>query len=63
MDVKSIEVLFPDYQLQVKFETTVELADGSLMATGLHRQVFIPGDDVSDQPDEVQVLAKLLWST
>ena len=47
-----LEIL-PDKTIQVR-RSDIILKDGVAAATSFHRHVVVPGDDVSDEPAEVQ---------
>ena len=40
---------------------TITKEDGKVVKTKFNNSSFAPGDDVSDQPDIVQSIAKIVW--
>ena len=40
----------------------IVLKDGVEIARSYHRELFMPGDDVSAQPQEVQDVAATVWT-
>tara|TARA_R100000306_G_C4371133_1_gene140018 strand:- start:681 stop:917 length:237 start_codon:yes stop_codon:yes gene_type:complete len=55
--IGSREIL-ADGQIQVRHDTHI-LEDDVLVSVSYHREVISPGQDVSNQPEEVKRLAKL----
>ena len=55
------EEILPDQVIQLRTATVV-LKDGVEIGRQYHRSCFVPGDDVSSAPQEVQDIAKVLWS-
>lgn len=47
--------------IQVR-ETTQILRDGQQIAQTYHRWSFPPGSDVSEMPENVQLIAQVLWT-
>ena len=47
--------------IQVR-EATRILKDGEIIAQTFHRWSFAPGSDVSEMPDNVQAVAKAIWT-
>ena len=47
--------------IQVR-EATRILKDGEIIAQTYHRWSFAPGSDVSEMPDNVQAVAKAIWT-
>jgi hypothetical protein len=47
--------------LQVREATTI-MRDGAQIAKTYHRWSFVPGDDVSAMPSNVQAIAKAAWT-
>ena len=58
--VDKIEVLEMG-QVQVRTATVVE-DDGVELTRSFHRAAFMPGDDVSGEPQKVQDLANATWT-
>jgi hypothetical protein len=48
-------------QLQVREATTI-MRDGEEIAKTYHRWLFVPGDDVSAMPANVQAVAQAAWT-
>ena len=55
------EEILPNQTIQLRTGTIV-LKDGVEVGCQYHREVFVPGSDVSGAPDEVQAIASVLWS-
>jgi hypothetical protein len=55
------EEILPNQVIQLRTATVV-LKDGEEIGRQYHREVFSPGDDVTSAPQEVQDIAKVLWS-
>ena len=55
------EEILPNQTIQLRTATVV-LKDGVEVGRQYHRQVFIPGDNVSAAPQEVQAIASVLWT-
>lgn len=55
------EEILPNQVIQVRTTTVVE-EDGVELARNHHRHVVNPGDDVSNEPQEVQAIAAALWT-
>ena len=55
-----LEIL-PNKVIQVR-RSDIILKDGVPIATSFHRHVVVPGDDVSEEPPEVQACATALWT-
>ena len=55
------EEILPNQTIQLRTATIV-LKDGVEVGRQYHRQVFVPGDDVSVAPQEVQAIAAVLWT-
>ena len=47
--------------IQVR-RSDIIVKDGVAVATSFHRHIVVPGDDVSEQPAEVQACASALWT-
>ena len=47
--------------LQVRQITRI-MEDGKQLSSSYHRWSFVPGDDVSDQPANVQAIAAAAWT-
>ena len=56
------EEILPNQTIQVRTATVIE-EDGVELARSYHRHVFVPGSDVSGQPQEVQDIANALWTS
>lgn len=55
------EEILPDQTIQIRTTTVVE-EDGAELARSYHRHAVHPGDDVSNEPQEVQDIANALWT-
>jgi hypothetical protein len=55
------EEILPNQIIQIRTTTVVE-EDGVELARNHHRHVVHPGDDVSNEPQEVQDIASALWT-
>jgi hypothetical protein len=55
------EEILPNQTIQIRTTTVVE-EDGVELARSHHRHVVHPGDDVSNEPQEVQDIANALWT-
>lgn len=55
------EEILPNQTIQIRTTTVVE-EDGVELARNHHRHVVHPGDDVSNEPQEVQDIANALWT-
>ena len=55
------EEILPSQTIQIRTTTVVE-EDGVELARNHHRHVVHPGDDVSNEPQEVQDIANALWT-
>ena len=55
------EEILPDQTIQIRTTTVVE-EDGVELARNHHRHVVHPGQDLTDEPNEVQVIAAALWT-
>lgn len=55
------EEILPNQTIQLRTATIVE-RDGVEVGRQYHREVFVPGSNVSDAPDEVQAIASALWT-
>ena len=55
------EEILPNQTIQLRTATIV-LKDGVEVGRQYHREVFVPGSDVSGAPKEVQAIASVLWS-
>lgn len=49
-------------QLQIR-EVTRIVEDGKELSSSYRRWALEPGQDISDQPEKVQAVANLLWTT
>ena len=56
--IDQIEIVGDFKHIQVREATTV-MEDGIELSSSYHRYVINPGDDVSDQPADIQQLAQL----
>jgi hypothetical protein len=43
-------------------EATNIVKDGQVIATTYHRSSFIPGSDISAQPDNIKAIANTVWT-
>jgi len=57
-----VEVIPPYSVLQVR-KSEIVVKDGVDLATAYHRHVCNPGDDISNEPEEVKAIAGVLWTT
>ena len=55
------EEILPNQVIQIR-KTTVLEENGVELARNHHRHVVHPGDDVSGEPNEVQLIAAALWT-
>ena len=55
------EEILPNKVIQIRTSTVLE-EDGVELARTHHRHVVNPGDDVSNEIDEVQAIAAALWT-
>ena len=55
------EEILPDQIIQLRTATIV-LKDNEEVGRQYHREVFVPGDDVSAAPAEVGAIAAALWT-
>ena len=55
------EEILPNQVIQIRTATVVE-EDGIELGRKYHRHVVHPGDDVSNEPQEVQDIANALWT-
>ena len=55
------EEILSNQTIQIRTTTVVE-EDGVELARNHHRHVVHPGDDVSNEPQEVQDIANALWT-
>ena len=55
------EEILPNQVIQIRTTTVVE-EDGVELARNYHRHVVHPGDDVTNEPQEVQDIAAALWT-
>ena len=55
------EEILPNQVIQIR-KTTVLEEDGVELARNHHRHVVVPGQDVSNEIDEVQAIAAALWT-
>ena len=55
------EEILPNKIIQIRTTTVVE-EDGVELARNHHRHVVHPGDDLTGEPNEVQVIAAALWT-
>ena len=55
------EEILPNQTIQLRTATIVE-RDGVEVGRQYHREVFVPGSDVSGAPQEVQDIASVLWT-
>lgn len=53
--------ILPDQTIQVRRADVIK-KDGVEVGRTYHRSVVVPGQDVSDQPAEVQAIAAALWT-
>ena len=56
------EEILPNQTIQLRTATVIE-RDGVEVGRQYHREVFAPGADVGEAPDEVQKIAAALWTT
>jgi len=55
------EEVLPNQTIQVRRADVIK-KDGVEVGRTYHRNVVVPGQDVSDQPAEVQAIAAALWT-
>ena len=55
------EEILPNQVIQLRKATIIE-RDGEEVGRKYHRSVYAPGDDLTDAPDEVKVIADALWT-
>ena len=55
------EEILPNQVIQIRTTTVVE-EDGVELARNHHRHVVVPGQDVTAEPNEVQLIAAALWT-
>jgi hypothetical protein len=55
------EEILPNQTIQVRRADVIK-KDGVEVGRTYHRNVVFPGQDVSDQPAEVQAIAAALWT-
>lgn len=55
------EEILPNQVIQIRTTTVVE-EDGAELARKHHRHTVVPGDDVSNEIQEVQDIAAALWT-
>ena len=56
------EEILPNQTIQIRTTTVIE-EDGVELARNHHRHVVHPGDDVTGEPQEVQDIAGVLWTS
>ena len=54
-----IEIMGPHKQIQVRVATNI-VEDGNIISSSYHRHVVSPGDDLTNQSDDVRAIAELL---
>ena len=55
------EEILPNQVIQIRTTTVVE-EDGVELARSHHRHIVVPGQDLTDEPNEVQLIAAALWT-
>ena len=55
------EEILPNQIIQIRTTTVVE-EDGVELARSHHRHVVVPGQDLTGEPNEVQLIAAALWT-
>ena len=55
------EEILPNQVIQIRTTTVVE-EDGVELARNHHRHVVVPGQDLTGEPNEVQLIAAALWT-
>ena len=55
------EEILPNQVIQIRTTTVVE-EDGVELARNHHRHIVVPGQDLTDEPNEVQLIAAALWT-
>jgi len=55
------EEILPDQTIQIRTTTVIE-EDGVELARSHHRHVVVPGQDLTGEPNEVQLIAAALWT-
>ena len=56
------EEILPNQIIQIRTTTVLE-EDGVELARSHHRHVVVPGQDVTGEPQEVQDIAGVLWTS
>ena len=56
------EEILPNQIIQIRTTTVIE-EDGVELARSHHRHVVVPGQDVTGEPQEVQDIAGVLWTS
>jgi len=56
------EEILPNQIIQIRRADVIK-KDGVEVGRTYHRNVVVPGQDVSDQPAEVQAIAAALWTS
>ena len=54
-----IEIVGPRKHIQVRVATNI-VEDGKIISSSYHRHVVSPGDDLTNEPDDVRAIAELL---
>ena len=54
--------ILPNQVIQLRTATVV-LKDGEEVGRQYHREVFSPGSDLSEAPEEVKAIASVLWTS
>ena len=54
-----IEIVGPHKQIQVRVATNI-IEDGKIISSSYHRHVVAPGDDLTNESDDVRAVAELL---
>lgn len=55
------EEILPSQVIQIRTTTVLE-EDGVELARNHHRHVVVPGQDLTGEPNEVQLIAAALWT-
>ena len=55
------EEILPNQIIQIRTTTVIE-EDGVELARNHHRHVVVPGQDLTGEPNEVQLIAAALWT-
>lgn len=60
-ETSKVEFVGPFRHLQIREDAVIE-KDGVEISRSPHRQVFIPGADVTNLSDEIQGMCAIMWT-